>query len=76
MPEYIQIDENTYKEITTTEETIDLAALKEELARLEAAKPPTDKELIELGKMYHEYYVHRNIMINNLIAEIKAITEK
>jgi len=56
---YESVSKDVLKKITTTEELIDLKALKEEKSSLVAqaeAKPPTDIELIEAGKSIHPYY--------------------
>jgi len=51
------------------EEKIDLEALRREREALEqilATKKPTDKELIELGKSYHSYYLDKTSLLKRL----------
>ena len=51
------------------EEKIDLEALRREREAIEqilATPKPTDKELIELGKSYHNYYLDKTSLLKRL----------
>lgn len=68
---YIKDGDKIYRVVTTRTE-VDLEALKGELARLKALERPTDEELIEIGKDFHEYYEGRE---NNIAFLEKKIAE-
>jgi hypothetical protein len=59
-------------------ETIDLQALKAEKENLEAElnqKEPSDKELIETGKMMHPFYMLDREYTQRKIDEINSLLE-
>jgi hypothetical protein len=61
------------------EETIDLGALKREKESLQAqleAKEPDEKELVEMGRMFHPYYTFDRINAENRVLEIKKLLER
>ena len=68
-------DGKTAVKYTVVEETIDLEALRQEKEALEqqlAMPKPSDKELIELGKSTHPYFMDKTYLQKRL-EEIKAI---
>ena len=69
---YIKDGDKIYKVITIKTE-VDLEALKQKLTDLEAIEKPTDEELIEVGKEFHEYYEGRETRIALLKAQIAEI---
>lgn len=68
-------DGKTAVKYTVVAETIDLEALRQEKEALEqqlAMPKPSDKELIELGKSTHPYFMDKTYLQKRL-EEIKAI---
>jgi len=68
-------DGKTAVKYTVIAETIDLEALRQEKEALEqqlAMPKPSDKELIELGKSTHPYFMDKTYLQKRL-EEIKAI---
>lgn len=68
-------DGKTAIKYTVVKETIDLEALRQEKEALEqqlAMPKPSDKELIELGKSTHPYFMDKTYLQKRL-EEIKAI---
>ncbi len=71
-------DGKTAVKYTVIAETIDLEALRQEKEGIEqmlATPEPTDKELIELGKATHPYFMDKTSLEARL-AEIKSILGK
>jgi len=66
MSTYEKIDKDTIRKTTTIVEEIDLRSLKAELAVLESEKEPSEKELLEVGRMYHPFYLQNKDRINEL----------
>jgi len=64
---YIKEDGTIYE---VTKRAVDLDALKEVLAEIEAMKEPTDEELIDEGKTMHPYYMRDT---KDLEDKIKAL---
>lgn len=64
--EIVKVDETHAKRYRVVEEKIDLGRLKKELASWQEMPEPTKEELIELGKMSHEYYMQRDAEIERL----------
>lgn len=68
----LTVEENgTVKKYTIKEKTIDVSKLQSDLEYWQNMKEPTDKELIELGKSLHEYYIERDREIERLNKLIK-----
>jgi len=58
------------------EERIDLEVLRQEKSNLEAqlqTKEPSEKELIEMGKMIHPYYQTDKVAIQKRLDEIELL---
>lgn len=71
-------DGKTAVKYTVAAETIDLEALRQEKEGIEqmlATPEPTDKELIELGKANHPYFMDK-ASLEARLAEIKSILGK
>ena len=66
MATFEKINKDTIRKTTTIVEDIDLRPLKEELATLEALKEPSEKELLEVGRMYHPFYLQNKDRISEL----------
>jgi len=69
-------DGKTATKFRVIEETIDLEGLKREKTMLESElieKEPDEKELIELGKAYHPYYMRNIEAISKRITQINEM---
>lgn len=76
--EVVKVDDKEAIRYNVVEERIDLEALRREKAMLEeqlAVKEPTNEELVELGKGYHDYYTLDRVFITKRIKEINNILE-
>ena len=74
---YVKQDENTATKYTVKQEIIDIKALEAEKASLEVVEtPPSDEELIEMGKSFHPYYSETTTDKEARIAVIDSILEK
>jgi len=69
---YIKEDGKIY-EIATTKRLINLDNLKAELEMKKAIPEPTDKELIEMGKMFHPYYLNDTKDLEAKIKELEKV---
>jgi len=72
----VKIDDKTAIRYKLVEERIDLEVLRREKENLEAQlneKEPSDKELIEQGKMVHPFYTFDPEFAKQRIEEIKKI---
>ncbi len=73
-----KVDSSTAIKYSIKEELIDLEALRQEKEGIEqmlATPEPTDKELIELGKANHPYFMDK-ASLEARLAEIKSILGK
>lgn len=71
----VLVDKDTAIRYKVIEEKIDLEALRREREAIEqilATPKPTDKELIELGKSYHNYYLDKTSLLKRL-GEIEGL---
>ena len=59
-------DKDTITKTTTIVEVTDLKPLRAELALLVKEKEPTEKELIEVGRMHHPFYLQTPDRIREL----------
>jgi hypothetical protein len=74
----VKIDEKTAIRYKVVEEKIDLEALRQEKADLEAQlemKEPSIEELAEYGKVTHPYFRTDRVSLQNRIDEINKLLE-
>ena len=69
---YETISKDTLKKVTTTEEIIDLKALKKELASLEIEKTALEKEPDEI-MMPNDSKIFRQGVVDERIKEIQSL---
>ena len=60
-----------YKDLTLEEKILQL---QEEITDIETIPEPTDEELIEFAKEFHDYYINLN-RLDALIAELERLQE-